>query len=85
MNEYATGNRGGEVVTWPVVSEAERALVSAEMLAGLPVPDLAEQADVEAWRAEHAELSSHGDEALAAEAAAVRAAAEAELDAEMEL
>ena len=73
-----------EAMTWPAVSEAERALVSAEMLAGLPVPDLAEQTDVEAWRAEHAELIGCGEEALAAEAAAVRAAAEADLDADLE-
>ena len=73
-----------EAMTWPAVSEAERALVSAEMLAGLPVPDLAEQADVEAGRAEHAELIGRGEEALAAEAAAVRAAAEADLDADLE-
>jgi len=72
-------------MTWPVVSEAERALVSAEMLAGLPIPDLAEQADVEAWRAEHAELIERGEAAIAAEAAAVRAAAEAELAAEPEI
>jgi hypothetical protein len=71
-------------MTWPVVSEAERALVSAEVLAGLPVPDLAEQAGVETWRTEHAELCSHGEEALAAEEAAVRAAAEAELALDLE-
>jgi hypothetical protein len=73
-----------EAMTWPAVSEAERALVSAEMLAGLPIPDLAEQADVEAWRAEHTELIGRGEEALAVEAAAVRAAAEADLDADVE-
>lgn len=63
---------------YPPVSNAEYELISAEQLSGLPFPDLAEPADVDAWRAEHADLIERGEAAIAAEAAAVRTAAEIE-------
>jgi hypothetical protein len=73
----------------PEVAGHEIALMASEALRGAPVPDIAEEADVAAWRAEYADLLGKGAEAVREEAAASRAAfdrqAEAERRAEPEL
>ena len=73
----------------PEAADHEIALMAAEALWGAPVPDIAEEADMAAWRAEYAALLSKGPEAVMEDAAASRAAfdrqAEAERRAEAEM
>ena len=38
----------------PDITDAELALIRAELAAGLPIPDTSEPSDVAIWRAEHA-------------------------------
>jgi hypothetical protein len=71
------------------VADHEIALMASEAKWGAPVPDIAEEADMAAWRAEYADLLAKGPEAVMREAGASNAAfdrqAEAERRAEAEL
>ena len=63
------------------VSNGEQALIRAEHLSGLPVPDTSEPADVQAWRSEHQAVS---DPALYRAAADLKRAARTDLEADSE-
>lgn len=66
------------------VTDAERALISAESLSGLPVPDISEPADLAAWRAGHRAEITAGPQAVYQAAAETEYAALAELEADLE-
>jgi hypothetical protein len=65
------------------VSDAERALIRAEMLTGTPGPDISEPADVAVWRGQHTAELAGGDPALYRAAAEIEHAADAELSADL--
>lgn len=65
------------------VSDAERALIRAEHLSGLPIPDISEPADVETWRSEH-QTTEGGEPAVYKAAADLERTAREELELELE-
>lgn len=58
---------------WPEVAGHEVALMASEARWGVPIPDIAEEADLAAWRADYADLLSKGAEAVMEQVAATRA------------
>ena len=65
------------------VTDAELALIRAEFLAGLPMPDIFEPADMASWRTEHQAELACGDAAVYAVAAETERTARDELEADM--
>lgn len=64
-------------------ADAELALIRAEFLAGLPMPDVSEPADMASWRAEHQAELARGDAAVYEAAAETEHAARGELEADI--
>ena len=56
-------------MSFPEVADHEVALMAAEMKWGVPIPDITEEADVAAWRADYADLLSKGVQAVKEEIA----------------
>ena len=69
----------------PEVAGHEIALMASEHLWGMPDPDIAEAAEVAAWRAGHADLLSKGPEAVMEQVAASNVEFDRELEADREL
>jgi hypothetical protein len=67
---------------WPEVADHETALIAAEALWGAPIPDIAEEADMTAWRSAYADLLAKGPEAVMQDAAASNAEFDRQADAE---
>jgi hypothetical protein len=70
---------------WPEVAGHEVALMASEAQWGVPIPDIAEAADIAAWRAGYADLLSKGAEAVQEQIAASNAAFDRQAEAEPEL
>ena len=70
---------------WPEVADHEIALMASEHLWGVPAPDIAEAAEIAAWRTGHADLLSKSPEAVMEQVAASNAEFDRELEAEREL
>jgi hypothetical protein len=70
---------------WPEVADHDIALMASEHLWGAPAPDIAEAADLAAWRAEYADLLSKGPGAVMEEVAAGNAEFDRQAEAERQL
>ena len=66
------------------VTDAELALIRAEHLSGVPVPDAAEPADMAIWRAGHQAELAAGEAAVCQAAAELEHVARGELEADLE-
>jgi hypothetical protein len=82
---HAENQMRPEPEPWPEVAGHEIALMSSEALRGVSAPDIAEAADLAAWRAEYADLLSKGPEAVMEHVDATRADFGRELAAGREL
>ena len=66
----------------PEVADHEIALIATQAKCDAPIPDIAEEADMAAWRSEYAGLLRKGPEAVMQEAAASNAEFDRQADAE---